>query len=774
MVKPVSTLSDTALKNPPDDSKGREVVLELVDGQKEEATLARSFKPWENEVEVVLTRNGKKHTYCLSEVCCIMLVGRPTPVFPSQKGGLFEEVETLTGECYHVCIIESKNYPTGFYGIPTDKESPYKLIFFSLLGVRKRSQDRPLGEILEEEGLVQHSEIEDVLKIQEKLRKRRVGEIIADHNKIPQEKIEKALKNAEKSQTLPPRARVGDILVAAGLVTREQVEMALASQEDGKKKRVGALLVDRGFITEEHLLLALANKFRMRVVNLEKIKPAPQALQALSIEIIHKLKVFPVEVRDGRLVVATSEPTDPMIGDTLRFSTNRGIELVVATSKQISQAIEMHYGKLEVSLDDLISEMSVEEITEEDPEDGSQIDESDSQIITLVNKILLDAYNQGVSDIHFEPESGKQPLQVRYRIDGMCHVAHKIPAVYKRAVLSRIKIMSRLDIAERRKPQSGKILIKNKKLKLEFRVEVTPTVGGFEDAVLRILSTSKPLPLESMSFLPENLKGFKEIISKPYGMVLCVGPTGSGKTTTLHSGLGYINTRERKIWTAEDPVEITQEGLRQVQVLPKIGLTFQEALRSFLRSDPDVIMVGEMRDLETAKTAIQASLTGHLVFSTLHTNSASETVVRLVEMGMDPFTFSDALLGVLAQRLARRLCEYCRSPYHPGAGEYKELVQAYGPEWFEKHNLPVYTKDLKLMKKEGCEKCNQSGYKGRIALHELLLCTENVKVAIKKGASVEDLKDIALQEKMTTLKMDGIQKVFQGLTDMSQVLQVCL
>ncbi len=353
-------------------------------------------------------------------------------------------------------------------------------------------------------------------------------------------------------------------------------------------------------------------------------------------------------------------------------------------------------------------------------------------------------------------------------------MVHKISPAYKMAIVARLKIMARLDIAEHRRPQSGKILLRYEGRKIEYRMEVTPTVGGNEDAVLRILAASKPLPLAQMGFSEKNRLAFEKALAKPYGIILCVGPTGSGKTTTLHSGLGHINKPDRKIWTAEDPVEITQAGLRQVQVHPKIGFGFKEALRSFLRADPDVIMIGEMRDAETAKTAIEASLTGHLVFSTLHTNSAPETVVRLIEMGMDAFNFADAMLAVLAQRLGRRLCDQCREPYHPSREEYDDLVHAYGERWFAAHGLPAYDDGLTLMRAVGCRNCNQTGYRGRIAIHELLVGSEGVKAGIKKGLMAEDLKELGIEEGMSTLKMDGIHKVFQGLTDLDQVLRVCL
>jgi type II secretory ATPase GspE/PulE/Tfp pilus assembly ATPase PilB-like protein len=444
---------------------------------------------------------------------------------------------------------------------------------------------------------------------------------------------------------------------------------------------------------------------------------------------------------------------------------------VVAPSAQIAAAIEKHYTKDEEKVEDIIGEMTEDLVAVEDVSDTSVVDESDSQIIKLVNKILIDAYKKDASDIHLEPGLGKDPLTVRYRVDGLCHISHEIPPGYKKALLSRIKIMSNLDITERRKPQSGKIVIRYMDKKIEYRVETTPTISGNEDAVLRVLATSKPIPFKNIGFFPRDQKLFEDVVSRPTGMILCVGPTGSGKTTTLHSALSYINTPERKIWTAEDPVEITQKGLRQVQVNPKIGFTFSEAMRSFLRSDPDVIMVGEMRDRETAKTAIEASLTGHVVFSTLHTNNAPETLVRLVEMGMDRISFSEALSAVIAQRLVRMLCKKCRKSFKPDKEYLDKLKAAYGPEWFEKLGMEKTPKAFK--QKIGCKGCDQIGYRGRTAIFEMLENTDSMKKGIKEKMSTEELRLMALEQGMRTLRMDAVAKVFQGVTDLDEILRVC-
>jgi type II secretory ATPase GspE/PulE/Tfp pilus assembly ATPase PilB-like protein len=335
--------------------------------------------------------------------------------------------------------------------------------------------------------------------------------------------------------------------------------------------------------------------------------------------------------------------------------------------------------------------------------------------------------------------------------------------------------MSDLDIAERRKPQDGKIRFKKYGGKdIELRVATVPTAGGMEDVVLRILQAGEPIPLDQMGFSELGYENFISAISKPYGMILVCGPTGSGKTTTLHSALAYINKPDVKIWTAEDPVEITQAGLRQVQVQPKIGFDFAAAMRSFLRADPDVIMVGEMRDQETTHIGIEASLTGHLVFSTLHTNSAPESITRLLDMGMDPFNFADAILCILAQRLVRTLCKNCKKSYHPSKPEYDELVREYGESEFQRHfNMP-YSDDLMLNKAIGCQQCSNTGYRGRMGIHELLMGTDEMKRLIQQKSSMDFIREQALEDGMRTLKQDGIEKVFAGHTDLREVRKVCI
>ncbi len=386
-----------------------------------------------------------------------------------------------------------------------------------------------------------------------------------------------------------------------------------------------------------------------------------------------------------------------------------------------------------------------------------------------MNRIITEADRLGASDIHVEPGKDQAPGIVRIRVDGVCRELLKVPKEHTSALIARIKVISRLNIAERRLPQDGKCKLKVRGKKLELRVATVPTVNG-ESAVLRLLAAGSAMPLEKLNLSAPNYKKIVELSGHPHGLLLVVGPTGSGKTTTLHGVLGFINTPDRKIWTAEDPVEITQPGLQQVQVLPKINFTFATAMRAFLRADPDVILIGEMRDHETAAIGIEASLTGHLVLSTLHTNSAPETITRLLDLGLDPVNFSDALLGVLAQRLMRTLCKACKQPYHPGKQELDHLNDSYGRDIFPELGVDLET--VQLCRPVGCDECGGTGYKGRTGIHELLVGTHELRSLIYNKADLDTLRAQALRDGMRTLKQDGINKIFMGLSDYKQLLGV--
>jgi len=550
-----------------------DLLLELTTGR-EEGSLSRPFLPDENEIEVTLARNGQKKVFPLFEVCCVMQKEDPNHLSTLQGSYDLMEIETLSGSQHLVRVAKDQPFQTGFYGSFLDMDNPYRSIFFTHLGVKSRRQLNFLGTILEEQGMVSRDTLQEVIRDYNRIKKKRIGETIAEKHNLKQETIEKALRRMQKEGKVPSTARVGDILMASQLVTQEQLEDAIASQVKEKNKKIGAFLVERKHITADQLLSALAIKFQLEFVNLEDMEPNPNVMSTIPYRLVTQMQILPIEDNGDHLVIATSKPAEHAeIGDTLRFLTNRRIKFVVAPSAQIAAAIDKYYVKDDVKVEDIIGEMTEDVVALEEIDDASIVDEADSQIIKLVNKILTDSVLKNASDIHLEPGSGKDPLSVRYRVDGLCHLSHEVPATYKRALISRVKIMSNLDITERRKPQSGKINIRFKGRKIEYRVETTPTVGGNEDAVLRVLAQSKPIPLDKIGFSKHDKEAFEKVLTRPNGIILCVGPTGSGKTTTLHSALSHINTPDRKIWTAEDPVEITQKGLRQVQVNPKIGFT---------------------------------------------------------------------------------------------------------------------------------------------------------------------------------------------------------
>lgn len=510
----------------------------------------------------------------------------------------------------------------------------------------------------------------------------------------------------------------------------------------------------------------------------EKTIVDPQLTKDLSHDYLWKHSWLPWKTHGGVLDVLIDDPHDILRGhDIQRAFPGMTIRYAVSLKCDIKRFLQSTLGMTEAgSIEDTLGELVHEAHTEESSgDDLGELDENDSAIVRLANQVIAEAYRHEASDIHIEPYSDRKETAIRFRIDGTCSTYMRIPAAYRRALVSRIKIMSSLDIAERRKPQDGKLRFRlNRDKEIEVRVATLPTAGNNEDIVMRLLTAKEPMALESMEFAPATLAGLLEIIEKPHGIILCVGPTGSGKTTTLHAVLHRLNTDARKIWTAEDPIEITQEGLRQVQVLPKIGFTFAAAMRSFLRADPDVIMIGEMRDRETADVAVEASLTGHLVLSTLHTNSAVETVIRLLDLGCDPFNFADAMQGVLAKRLCKRLCAHCKEAYHPSAQDYDKILRDYGPTSWEAMNLPVYDDGFLLYRGRGCDHCRQTGFKGRVALHELLRGSEEMKTLIQSRARTVEMTSLAKKEGMITLMQDGILKALAGSTTFDQVRTVAM
>lgn len=657
-----------------------------------------------------------------------------------------------------------------------------------------------IGDLLVKDALVTPEQVSAAAVEQTQLRQKRVGDILVEQQIVTAEQLLQAIEQQAKM----PMVRIGEALLALELVTQEQLEHALVQQRDDRSVPLGELLVRRGVISRAQLQSALARKMGYPVVDVEKFAIEPDAVRKLPHAVARRLEVLPLVLRDGRLIVAMEDPTRRDAIDEVEFITQLKVVPTLTKLGTLQFAIPSAFDRFGAealprsatdNLPDFQPDFPLEtsnkliESLERDSgdrpggEDEPAIEQSDNSLVRLINSTIIEAHAQGVSDIHIETYPGREKLKIRFRRDGVLQPYLELPHTYRNAMIARIKIMCDLDISERRKPQDGKINFArfSAQHRLELRVATIPTNNGLEDVVMRLLASSKPMPLDRIGLAPHNLEALKAAVARPYGMVLCVGPTGSGKTTTLHSALGFINTPDRKIWTAEDPVEITQAGLRQVQVNPKIDWTFAKALRAFLRADPDVIMVGEIRDQETAEIAVEASLTGHLVLSTLHTNSAPETITRLLDMGMDPFNFADSLLAVLAQRLVRRSCSACQTREPMNETDLDELLDDYlhvfpagnrpdrgalKAEWIKNHGQAG-----RLMKfhSPGCSACGNSGYKGRAGLHELLAVSKDIRRMIQTGARAEELQHAALTEGMRTLRQDGILKVLQGVTTLSEV-----
>jgi type II secretory ATPase GspE/PulE/Tfp pilus assembly ATPase PilB-like protein len=586
-----------------------------------------------------------------------------------------------------------------------------------------------------------------------------------------------ALYNQQRMDPKAKKSKFG-YLVTTDLITEEDLNNA-REEARAAKEPLEDVLMKKYNINKSDIGQSLEYFYRCKFFTFDSKMPIPgDLIRTLKKDYLTREVWVPLEKSEKGIRVLVDDPQNILKRDTIEnLLKSKSIRYDIALKEDIIKYIEFFFrpDSEESTFTDLLGRLESNEGGLESEEGEEGIRESDSAIIQLVNKIINDAFARRASDIHIEPDVIDKNVLVRYRIDGDCILYQTLPYSYRSAIISRIKIMSNLDITVKRLPQDGKIKLKKPGVgEIELRVVTIPTQGGVEDVVMRILAKGDTLPLEAMRMTPRNYRELLKICEKPYGMILCVGPTGSGKTTTLHAVLNYINKPDRKIWTAEDPVEITQRGLRQVQVHPKIGFDFAAAMRAFLRADPDVIMVGEMRDFETAKIGVEASLTGHLVLSTLHTNSAAETISRLLDMGIDPLNFADSLLGVLAQRLVRTLCDKCKETYNPTQEEYNQIATSYGVELFKKQNIP-YSKNLKLYRPKGCDICDKTGYRGRIGIHELLINTDDIKKrSIERRESIDVIRDIAMSEGMLTLYQDGVLKAFQGLTDIKQVHRVSI
>ena len=786
-------------------------VLYMRDGHKVLGDLLQ-FSPETSQLVFLPTRNEASETIQLDRIKSVRLVKslmlKPQSISlekrteelhpPSERQEytvVFKDKETIKGE-----TLGYANTTNGLYLFSPSEDKKIIRSFIPHHSIEQFQIGPFIGEMLIEDKLASKAEVEAALDRQRELRVQRIGDYLSEHQIVSRDQLSLAIRHQESQ----PILKLGEALLQLGLLSEAQLDDALAKQKENRKIQLGQILVSMGVIDDRTLKGALAKKLGIPYVSLAKFNFDPNAIRLINAAFARRHLLIPLYLHEEKLVVAFENPLDTKAIEELHFMAQIKTIPVMASRDDILSAIGRNYELSpalhipsdanvtptakdeysfyqtnEVNVDDLANKLFDEGIDLELVEKA--IPESDNTLVQLVNKIILDAYQEGVSDIHIETYAGKQNTRVRFRKDGALMSYLEIPPNFRNAIISRIKVMANLDISERRKPQDGKLDFQHfGPARIELRVATIPTSSGLEDIVMRILAAAKPVPMEGLGLAEDSLAILKKLMLRPYGLVLVCGPTGSGKTTTLHSLLGYINTPERKIWTAEDPIEIAQPGLRQVQVNTKIGWTFANAMRSFLRGDPDVIMVGEMRDQETTKVGVEASLTGHLVLSTLHTNNAPESIVRLLDLGMDPFNFSDALLAILAQRLAKALCPECKASYQPKAAEIDALVAEYcegtplEPAAILKEWQAAYAKDGKftLYQAKGCKLCNHTGYRGRLGLHELMAITPTIKKLIQTRAPVSEILPAAVSSGMRTLKQDGILKVLGGKTDINQIRAV--
>jgi type II secretory ATPase GspE/PulE/Tfp pilus assembly ATPase PilB-like protein len=690
-------------------------------------------------------------------------------------------VGLVNGEAFLGETVGSVHAPYGLFLFPPEKDDRVTRCFVPVGATQSASIGKPLGEMLVDEKIASAEMVDAALSRQQAMRARRFGDYLTEYQIVSPEQLAAALKQQREQ----PIQKLGESLVELGYLTEAELQEALAIEARDRSVPLGQILADLG-LDAEVVNAVMARKLGIPFLDLKHFRIAPEVLKRVPASVARRFQTLPVATAENALVVAIENPMDTAKLEGLRFVAGMKLLPVMASGDDIRAAIERAYGtaqetavarrRPEIGIGELTHRLAAE--TADADLNAQQVAEQDSTLVQLVNKMILDAIDQQASDIHIEANPAGRNMRVRFRKDGALVNYLDLPSRFRKAVVSRIKIMSQLDITERRKPQDGKIEFRRfGPLDVDLRVATIPTAGGLEDVVLRVLAAATPVPIAELGFDARTLAQIKHLIARPHGLFLVCGPTGSGKTTTLHSLLGFLNTTDTKIWTAEDPIEIAQPGLRQVQVNPRIGWTFAAAMRSFMRADPDVIMVGEMRDAETAKMGVEASLTGHLVLSTLHTNSAPESVVRLLDLGMDPFNFADALLGVLAQRLVRKLCTACKIAYAPSALELEELAAEYCAASAIDPGTLVHTwrsqpKGLTPYRAKGCPYCDRTGYKGRMALYELLAADATVKRLVQTRAPVTEIAAAAAANGMRTLKQDGIDKVIRGLTDLQQVRTV--
>ena len=671
-----------------------------------------------------------------------------------------------------------RNATGAFLVIPSSKAGgPDSFIFIPEENIGELTVQEPLGAMLVKSGALSEAQVAAVLELQKTMRIKPIGGYLAVGKALTAEALAQALERQKNNAKV---MRIGDVLVGEQVITEDQLSAALKAQAQDRKKPLGQILIEQGLITQKELNKVLAQKLGIPEVSIRRFPVDPQAIRAIPESLARQHRAVPLCFNAGALAVAMENPLNHAVVQELAVVSQHKIDAVLASPEEITEGLEIYYGDITATVDEMLTDAG--NAPAPDTKGADVVTEADGALVRVVNKIITEAFKQKASDIHIEPRKDGS-CNVRFRKDGMLEKYMDMPASFRSALVSRLKIMATMDISEKRKPQDGRIdFAKFSNLNFSLRVVTIPTTEGSESVTLRILTQARPLPLADLGLEADSLAALRAIAEKPHGLLLVSGPTGSGKTTTLHSVLSHLNTPDRKIWTAEDPIEISQDGLNQVQINPKIDWSFANALRSFLRADPDVIMVGEMRDQETASIAVSAALTGHLVLSTVHTNSACETVTRLIDMGLDPFSFADSLKGIVAQRLVRKLHD-CKVAYVPSLDDMQLLASEYlgGGTPAEVSALLAHWHGLYagqngkfvLYREAGCEECSQKGFAGRLGIHEILTITPEIHRLIQTRAPLASVLAEAKNAGLRTLKQDGILKVLKGLTTMEQVRAAC-
>lgn len=735
----------------------QEVIVLLRDGTKIKGTLQIPFNP--QQEEVVIVHKGQVEHFSLANVCCISFLLRPgLPRYRRLPSEEVERIVTVSGDEFIMRVLPSEVELDGFMATPEDDDSPVQRVYFVLDGVRSRELTDKLGEILGKENLADIDSINKALDTQKELRSHRVGDILVKDGTVNKQMLEGILQESTAPHGPKQRMRIGEVLVAEGLITEEQLAEALQKQQREKGKRIGDILVESGVLSEESMLIAMAIKLRMRFIDLSHITPSAEAISMVPASMARKYMALPIYSDDKKLIVAISDPGNLGVIEDLSFHTGYRVAPVFATKKQISDLLDDLYGmegseELDALLDIELTSIADDELDLEQ----TQVSEAEqAPIVRLVNRTILDGVNTKASDIHIFPVL--DGARIDFRVNGLLQQYMVLSEKALRPLISRIKIVAGMDISEHRLPQDGRIQMHASNREVEFRVSVMPGLLG-ESAVLRILDKgNKPMNLEDLGLREHDLEDVKRIIHSSHGFFLVTGPTGSGKSTTLLAAMAGLTSLPKRLISVEDPVEGKIPGINQVQINALIGFTFARALRNLLRHDPDILMVGEIRDQETAEIAVEAAMTGHMMLSSLHTNDAAGAFPRLINMGVEPFLVADTVRGVIAQQLLPRLCPECRYEAPPDA------------ELLDHLKLCRMEYDAPIYKSRGCRACHNTGVGGRVLVYELLRVDEHISRLVALNSSEAKISMAAREAGMVPMAEMALAKAREGEVNLAYVM----